>query len=121
MTTVRKAQFDIQGMSCANCSQTITQAVEGLGGVNEADINFATDEGHVEYDPTETSLADIYAAIDDAGYDAMRASASIGITDMTCANCAETNESALTDVPGVISAEVNYATDSSTSSSSGLF
>ena len=111
MTTARKAQFDIQGMSCANCSQTITQAVEGLDGVNEANINFATDEGSVEYDPTETSLAEIYAAIDDAGYNALRTSTSIGITDMTCANCAETNETALTDVPGVISAEVNYATD----------
>ena len=111
MTTVRKAQLDIQGMSCANCSQTITQAVEGLDGVNEATINFATDEGSVEYDPTETSLAEIYAAVDDAGYSAMRTSMSIGITDMTCANCAETNETVLTDVPGVISAEVNYATD----------
>jgi Cu+-exporting ATPase len=111
MTTARKAQLDIQGMSCANCSQTITQAVEGLGGVNEANINFATDEGTVEYDPAETSLAAIYTAIDDAGYSATSTSVSIGITDMTCSNCAETNESTLEDVPGVISAEVNYATD----------
>jgi Cu+-exporting ATPase len=111
MTTRRHTQLDIQGMSCANCSQTITQAVEGLDGVDEATINFATDEGSIEYDPAETSLAEIYAAIDDAGYSALRTSTSIGITDMTCANCAETNESALTDVSGVISAEVNYATD----------
>jgi Cu+-exporting ATPase len=111
MTTVRKAQLDIQGMSCAKCSQTITQAVESLNGVTEATINFATDEGNVEYDPTETSLAEIYAAIDDAGYNALRTSTPIGVMDMTCATCAETNESALTDVPGVISAEVNYATD----------
>lgn len=56
----RTAQLDIQGMSCANCSQTITQAVEDLDGVTEANINFATDEGSVEYDPTDTSLAAIY-------------------------------------------------------------
>jgi Cu+-exporting ATPase len=114
MTTLRKTQLDIRGMSCANCSQTITQAVENLNGVAEATINFATDEGSVEYDPTETSLEEIYAAIDDAGYTAMRASVSIGITDMSCANCAETNQQALEDVPGVISAEVNYATDEAT-------
>jgi Cu+-exporting ATPase len=107
----RKTQLDIQGMSCANCSQTITQALTDLDGVSEANINFATDEGTVEYDPAETSLAAIYTAIDDAGYSAMSTSASIGITDMTCSNCAETNETALEDVPGVISAEVNYATD----------
>jgi Cu+-exporting ATPase len=109
--TPRIAQLDIQGMSCANCSQTITQTVEDLDGVIEANINFATDEGSVEYDPTETSLAEIYDVIDIAGYSAMRTSASIGITDMTCTNCAETNQQALTDVPGLISAEVNYATD----------
>jgi Cu+-exporting ATPase len=107
----RKTQLDIQGMSCANCSQTITQALNDLDGVSRANINFATDEGTVEYDPEETSLGDIYTAIDDAGYSAMSTSVSIGITDMTCSNCAETNEIALEDVPGVISAEVNYATD----------
>jgi Cu+-exporting ATPase len=114
MTKVRTAQLDIQGMSCANCSQTITQAVEGVDGVNEATINFATDEGSVEYDPADTSLAEIYEAIDDTGYSALRTSTSIGITDMTCTNCAATNESALTEVPGVISAEVNYATNEAT-------
>ena len=109
--THRKTQLDIQGMSCANCSQTITQALHDLDGVSEANINYATDEGTVEYDPEETSLREIYTAIDNAGYSAVTTSASIGITDMTCSNCAETNETALEDVPGVISAEVNYATD----------
>ncbi|EMA46000.1 heavy metal translocating P-type ATPase [Halococcus saccharolyticus] len=107
----RKTQLDIQGMSCANCSQTITQALTDLDGVSEANINFATDEGTVEYDSEETTLGEIYTAIDDAGYSAMSTSVSIGITDMTCSNCAETNETALEDIPGVISAEVNYATD----------
>ena len=109
--STRKTQLDIQGMSCANCSQTITKALTNLDGVSEANINFATDEGTVEYDPDETRLGEIYTAIDDAGYSALSTSASIGITDMTCSSCAETNETALEDVPGVISAEVNYATD----------
>ncbi|UHQ99250.1 heavy metal translocating P-type ATPase (plasmid) [Natrinema zhouii] len=103
--------LEIQGMSCANCSQTITDALENLDDVTEANINFATDEGSVEYDPEEVSLAEIYEAIDDAGYHAERATVSIGISDMTCANCAETNEDALERVPGVISVEANYATD----------
>jgi Cu+-exporting ATPase len=107
----RTTQLDIRGMSCANCSQTITEALQGLDGVQTATVNYATDEGSVEYDPDETTLAAIYSAIDDAGYSAMSTSVSIAITDMTCSNCAETNEEALEDVPGVLSAEVNYATD----------
>ncbi|WP_226482075.1 heavy metal translocating P-type ATPase [Natrinema amylolyticum] len=109
--STRTAHLAIRGMSCANCSQTISDALESLDGVDEANANFATDEGTVEYDPDEVSLSEIYAAIDEAGYEADRSSRSIGISDMTCANCAETNESALESVPGVIEAEVNYATD----------
>lgn len=107
----RKTQLDIQGMSCATCSESITESLHDLDGVSDANVNYATDEGTVEYDPDEVSLADIYTAVDNAGYEAVSASASIAITDMTCSNCAETNETALEDVPGVISAEVNYATD----------
>ncbi|MFD1565183.1 heavy metal translocating P-type ATPase [Haloarchaeobius amylolyticus] len=109
--STRTAHLDIRGMSCANCSQSINNALESTDGVHEASINFATDEGTVEYDPEQVSLADIYETIDDAGYHAERASRSIGITDMSCANCAEANETALESVPGVIDVEVNYATD----------
>ncbi|WP_089789774.1 heavy metal translocating P-type ATPase [Natronobacterium haloterrestre] len=107
----RTSRLEIQGMSCANCSQSITESLEALDGVSEADVNFATDEGTVEYDPGAVSLAEIYDAIDEAGYHAETATASIGIADMTCANCADTNEEALELVPGVITAEANYATD----------
>ncbi|WP_276256145.1 heavy metal translocating P-type ATPase [Halomontanus rarus] len=107
----RTTHLEIQGMSCANCSQSITDALEALEGVSEANINFATDEGSVEYDPGAASLREIYDAIDDAGYHAETATVSIGISDMTCANCADTNEEALELVPGVIRAEANYATD----------
>ena len=107
----RKIQLDIRGMSCATCSQSITESVRDLSGVSNANVDYATDEGTVEYDPAEVSLSDIYAAVNDAGYEAVSTSASIAITDMSCANCAETNQQALEDVSGVISAEVNYATD----------
>ncbi|EMA38339.1 heavy metal translocating P-type ATPase [Halococcus hamelinensis] len=110
----RSVHLDIRGMSCATCAESITASLHGLEGVSEATVNYATDEATVEYDPDEASLAAIYAAVDDAGYEAVSTSVSIAITDMTCANCAETNEQALERVPGVISAAVNYATDEAT-------
>jgi len=98
-------------MSCANCSATIQDTLESLDGVSEADANFATDEGSVTYDPEEVSLKEIYDAIDEAGYGAVSETVTIAISDMTCANCAETNQTALENIPGVVNAEVNYATD----------
>ncbi|QLH83703.1 heavy metal translocating P-type ATPase [Halosimplex pelagicum] len=110
----RTIRLQLQGMSCANCSQTIEERVGSLAGVSEVDANYATDEGSVAYDPEETSLREIYDAIEDAGYEAASETVSVGITDMSCANCAETNESALLDTPGVVDADVNYATDEGT-------
>ncbi|MDS0300660.1 HAD-IC family P-type ATPase [Halogeometricum sp. S1BR25-6] len=107
----RKSRIDMQGMSCANCSQTVSGAVESLDGVTEANVNFATDEGTVEYDPDVVSLGDIYAAIEEAGYDPVAETTTIGITDMSCANCSETVQGALERTPGVVSADVNFATD----------
>jgi Cu+-exporting ATPase len=107
----RTAHLDITGMTCANCSGTVGDALESLDGVSEANANFATDEGSVVYDPDEISLAAIYEAIEDAGYGAVSDTVTIGISDMTCANCVQTNETALENTPGVIAAEANFATD----------
>ncbi|WP_459194118.1 heavy metal translocating P-type ATPase [Halosimplex sp. J119] len=110
----RRVRLELHGMSCANCSQTIEEAVSSLDGVREVDANYATDEGSVEYDPGIVSLRDIYDTIEDAGYEAASETVTVAITDMSCANCAETNEEALLDTPGVIDADVNYATDEGT-------
>ncbi|ACV11926.1 heavy metal translocating P-type ATPase [Halorhabdus utahensis DSM 12940] len=98
-------------MSCANCSGTIQDTLESLDGVIEASANFATDEGSVEYDPEVVTLGEIYEAVENAGYGAVSETVTVAISDMSCANCAEANATALEDTPGVIGAEVNYATD----------
>jgi len=108
---VRTTHLDITGMSCANCSATVGDALEALDGVTDATVNYATDEGTVEYDPDATALREVVAAVEDAGYGVVTETVTIAITDMTCANCAQTNETALEAVPGVVDAEVNYATD----------
>ena len=109
--STRTVHLDVTGMSCANCSGTVGDAVESLDGVVRADANFATDEATVEYDPETTSLAAIYEAIEDAGYGTVSETATVAITDMSCANCADANRDALEAVPGVVDADVNYATD----------
>jgi Cu+-exporting ATPase len=107
----RTSQLHIQGMSCANCSQSIADAVTDLDGVSDADVNFATDEGSVTYDPDVVSLGRILDAIEDAGYAPVTETVTVGITDMSCSNCSETVQEALEDTPGVVDADVNYATD----------
>ncbi|WP_262176818.1 heavy metal translocating P-type ATPase [Haloarcula laminariae] len=104
-------RLELTGMSCANCSGTIEDRVGDLDGVSSVDANYATDEGSVTYDPERVSLGDIVDAVQDAGYGVDTETTTVGITDMSCANCAETNAAALEGVEGVVSADVNYATD----------
>ena len=98
-------------MSCANCSSTITEALTQREGIGEVNVNFATDEGTVEYDPEQISLSEVYEIIEESGYDPVAETLSVGITDMTCANCSQTVESAVSKVPGVVSVDANFATD----------
>ncbi|WP_336326775.1 heavy metal translocating P-type ATPase [Halovenus sp. HT40] len=107
----RRTQLEISGMSCATCSGNIEEAVGDLDGVSEVSANFASDEGVVAYDPEQVSLAEIYEAIEGAGYTPEQANTSIPVTGMSCATCAETIEDALADTPGVLDSDANFASD----------
>ncbi|SHG82773.1 heavy metal translocating P-type ATPase [Halobaculum gomorrense] len=62
----------ITGMTCANCSATIEDAVGGLPGVVSVDANYATDEATVRYAPSVTTREEIDDAVEDAGYEPIR-------------------------------------------------
>ncbi|EOA3838974.1 heavy metal translocating P-type ATPase [Enterococcus faecalis] len=62
--------FDIEGMSCASCAQTIEKAVNQLSGVQQAIVNLATEKLVVSYDDHQVTSAKIIKAVTDAGYQA---------------------------------------------------
>ena len=101
-------------MTCATCASTVEGAVADLDGVKSVDVNFATDEATLEYDPGEVGLDEIYGAVEAAGYEPDSTKTTIEIAGMTCATCAETNAGAIEGVPGVLEADVNFATDEAT-------
>ena len=45
--------FSVKGMHCATCVQTIEGALEDLEGVENVNVNFATETAKVEYDPNK--------------------------------------------------------------------
>jgi len=63
----------ITGMSCANCAMTIERVLKkNVPGVTQVSVNFATESALVEYLPSETDIEKIIAAIEKAGYGAIR-------------------------------------------------
>ena len=60
----------LKGMSCASCASSIQTAIQQVPGVNDVQVNFATEQASVEYDEQGTNLEKIQAAVADAGYEA---------------------------------------------------
>jgi len=66
-------EIPLTGMTCANCAMTIERTLsKNVPGVLKASVNFATERARVEYIPTLTTIDEIIAAIEKAGYGAIR-------------------------------------------------
>ncbi|MFT4399321.1 copper-exporting P-type ATPase CopA [Bacillus sp. SW14] len=63
-----KAEFDIEGMTCAACANRIEKRLNKIEGVTKAPVNFALETVAVEYNPKEASVSELKEAIDKLGY-----------------------------------------------------
>lgn len=79
--TVRKT-FNLEGMTCASCAQTIEKATHKLTGVNTSSVNLATEKMVVEYDPSRLNISDITQAVSDSGYEAHEERATADTVDL---------------------------------------
>ncbi len=70
----QKLRFPVEGMSCASCAAAIEKRLAGLAGVISGNVNLAGNFAQVSYDSTVLSEEDIFAAVDRAGFHAVRES-----------------------------------------------
>ncbi len=64
----RTSTFFLQGMTCANCAQTIEKGVARMPGVTSATVNFAAEKLSVTYDPNLVKNTDLILKVDALGY-----------------------------------------------------
>ena len=100
----------IEGMSCASCVARVERSLSAVPGVKEASVNLATEAASVRTDGS-VALDVLRTAVRDAGYEVGEQAVTLAIEGMTCASCVARVEKALASVPGVLSAEVNLATE----------
>jgi len=100
-------------MSCTSCAQTIEKALKEHVGVEQANVNFASEKAYVTYDPKATSKKGLIETVRATGYDARLDTKKtiIRIGGMTCASCAQTIENALKKTEGILEANVNLASE----------
>lgn len=104
---LRSSTFKIGGMTCAVCATRIEKGLNKLAGVDKAVVNLAAEKATVHYNPAQISVKDIGAKIENLGYQVIKDKASLKITGMSCAACANRIEKGLNKLPGIYSASVN--------------
>ena len=66
-----KVTLNLKGMRCAGCASSIEAKTRSLVGVVSSNVNFASEEVAIKYNPQKTSPAAIQKAIKDIGYEAI--------------------------------------------------
>jgi Cu+-exporting ATPase len=100
----------IEGMTCASCAGRVERALGKLPQIAEVSVNLATERARVAFrdKPDPAAVAE---AVRKAGYRIPDTAFDLAIGGMTCASCVNRVERALRRAPGVVSAEVNLATE----------
>ncbi|MEK4353318.1 heavy metal translocating P-type ATPase [Paenibacillus sp. FSL H8-0261] len=113
MTTAAAGQsqtsLQITGMTCAACANRIEKGLNKLEGVSEANVNFAMERATVTYDPNIVDVSKMEASIQKLGYSTAKEAVELQLVGMTCAACALKIEKTLNKLPGVSTANVNFA------------
>lgn len=65
-----KVAFNIKGMSCGGCVNSIESTTRALVGVTSSHVDLSTKLATIEYDETKTNSATIQQAIKNIGYEA---------------------------------------------------
>lgn len=100
-------QLPLSGMSCANCANRITTALNKLDGV-QATVNFALEQAAIDL-ASPDRLPEVLESIKAQGYDYGQETLTFQIGGMTCAGCSARLNKILAALPGVISADVNFS------------
>jgi Cu+-exporting ATPase len=116
--TLTEWQFPVEGMSCASCVARVERSLADVPGVQDASVNFATEQASVKA-RGDVGMDALKAAVTQAGYAVRAQTLRLQIDGMTCASCVSRVEKALRQVPGVLSASVNLATETAEVSVAG--
>ena len=61
--------FEVKGMTCGGCVNSVTKALKAVRGVQAADVSLEKQQAVVTFAEGEASVADLKQAVEDAGYD----------------------------------------------------
>lgn len=70
-STNQITNLDISGMHCTSCAGLIERSLKKVEGVNEVNVNFATEKAHIIYDSNTAKVEDLIKGVEKSGYSAI--------------------------------------------------
>jgi copper-transporting P-type ATPase V len=116
--TADRLDLPVSGMTCGSCSARVQRTLAKQPGVLDAEVNFATGFARIRVDEA-VDLSELQAAVAKAGYELelpaepdplAEAEHTLQVEGMTCGSCSARVQRALQKQPGVVDAQVNFAT-----------
>ena len=111
MSNTKQLTLPITGMTCANCVATVERNLKKLDGVQSAVVNLSSERATVEFEPAKLQLNDMIARVNRSGYGVATGEADLIIKRLSDDNDARRLEKALSNLEGVLEAQVNYTTE----------
>ena len=111
MSETKQINIPITGMTCANCVSAVERNIKKVNGVQVANVNLTTERAAVEYDPTQATVAEMIGRIERAGYGIATGEADLIVHRMSDDNDARRLEKQLSELEGVLDAQVNFTTE----------
>lgn len=66
---IKKSTYQVSGMECVACAQSIERSLNKVEGVKKAAVNYANEKLYVDYDVNKVSFNDIRDRVKKAGFD----------------------------------------------------
>ncbi|GAP06836.1 copper-(or silver)-translocating P-type ATPase [Anaerolinea thermolimosa] len=111
MPETKQVTLPITGMTCANCVATVERNLKKVNGVQTAIVNLSSERATVEFNPALVQLTDLIGRVERAGYGVATGEADLLIRRLSDDNDARRLEKVLSSIEGVISAQVNLASE----------
>ncbi|XP_042504212.1 probable copper-transporting ATPase HMA5 [Macadamia integrifolia] len=69
--SMQTCRLRVKGMTCTSCSRTVESALQGIEGVNKAQVALATEEVEIYYDPKIVSHNQLLEEVEHFGFEAI--------------------------------------------------
>jgi len=98
----------LEGVDNEHCATIVKKGLVNIPGVHNPRIEINNNRAIIEADEPQT-VSSAVTTIRDLGYDVATIKKTFPVLHMSCASCAVSAQTVLENLPGVVSASVNYA------------